>query len=452
MRRLLFNGVLLGTVFFYACMHTQAQQPQGPTMLVMADTGPYSMVERSDWRRYDNGKYIGHVYHEVRASIIPQAIDPNPSSPGVPAQNPRAENAAGQSLLYQGNFFVLEETLRDMRQSAQPVDAVIPVSFRIRTDGTITIDKDQGFPSLRGFPTFPASRVRPGYKWTAPGSRAVDPLHSGQPLIVPIIAEYEYKGTEWYQDVLVHRIFAQYSSRYQGASGRNTEAFTQLRDTHKVDILIRVEDGLPLFMRDSLDETYSWPDGSTVRFAGFTLTFGSGVVPMDKDEVVAILGNTLGIENVPEDPVLEPVLSSPELPPEEPPTGIPVTGLEHAAIDLVPVPEGVRLTVKDIRFVPDSSEFLAAEKPRLDLIAQALLQIPERSFLVEGHTAAAGSTDGDLELSIERAKRMVDELVSRGISPDRFIYKGWGSSKPLEDNATEQGRSRNRRVEITILE
>ncbi|MHB9292272.1 putative Peptidoglycan-associated lipoprotein [Hollandina sp. SP2] len=174
---------------------------------------------------------------------------------------------------------------------------------------------------------------------------------------------------------------------------------------------------------------------------------------MDKDAVVAVLGNTLGIETAPEDPIPEsPPINSPPPPAEEPQTDIPVTGLEHAAIDLAPVPEGVRLTVKDIRFVPNSPEFLATEKPRLDLLAQALLQIPDRNFLVEGHTAAVGSTDGDMELSLERAKRMVDELVSRGISADRFIYKGWGSTKPLEDNATEEGRSRNRRVEITILE
>jgi outer membrane protein OmpA-like peptidoglycan-associated protein len=424
-------------------------------MLLMTDAGPYSMVERSDWRRYDNGKYTGHVYHEVRASIIPQA-ETLPSGAGQAASRQPVEDPRGQSLLYQGNFFVLEETLRDMRQSAQPVDAVVPVSFRIRTDGTITIDNDRGFPSLRGFPTFPAYRVIPGYKWRAPGSRAVDPLHSGQPVIVPIIAEYEYKGTEWYKDVLVHRIFAQYSSRYQGGSAKNGPGFTQLRDSHKVDILIRAADGFPLFMRDSLDETYSWPDGSTLRFTGFTLTFGSGMVPMDKDAVVAVLGNTLGIETAPADPdpVPEPppVISPPPPLAEEPQKDIPVTGLEHAAIDLAPVPEGVRLTVKDIRFVPNSPEFLATEKPRLDLLAQALLQIPDRNFLVEGHTAAVGSTDGDMELSLERAKRMVDELVSRGISADRFIYKGWGSAKPLEDNATEEGRSRNRRVEITILE
>jgi outer membrane protein OmpA-like peptidoglycan-associated protein len=57
-----------------------------------------------------------------------------------------------------------------------------------------------------------------------------------------------------------------------------------------------------------------------------------------------------------------------------------------------------------------------------------------------------------MELSVQRAKRMVDELASRGISADRFIYKGWGGAKPLGDNSTDAGRARNRRVEITILE
>jgi outer membrane protein OmpA-like peptidoglycan-associated protein len=116
------------------------------------------------------------------------------------------------------------------------------------------------------------------------------------------------------------------------------------------------------------------------------------------------------------------------------------------------VPGGVRLTVKDIRFVPDSDEFLAAEYPRLDKIAQALEQIPDRTFLVEGHTAAIGRAQGEMDLSLRRAKRMVDELVSRGISASRFLYKGWGGTQPLGDNATEEGRSLNRRVEITILE
>jgi outer membrane protein OmpA-like peptidoglycan-associated protein len=127
-------------------------------------------------------------------------------------------------------------------------------------------------------------------------------------------------------------------------------------------------------------------------------------------------------------------------------------GNANAAIDLASVPEGIKLTIRDIRFVADSEEFLPEERPRLDMIAQALMQIPGRTFLVEGHTAAVGRPDGELELSIGRAKRMVDELVRRGISADRFIYKGWGGTKPLGDNANDEGRAGNRRVEITILE
>jgi outer membrane protein OmpA-like peptidoglycan-associated protein len=184
-----------------------------------------------------------------------------------------------------------------------------------------------------------------------------------------------------------------------------------------VDILIRVEDGLPVFMRDDLDEIYTIADGSTVQFKGFTLTFGEGIVPMDRVEVIASLETVL------------------------PP-----------AIDLETVPEGIRLTIKDIRFSPDSAEFLAAERPRLDLLAEALKQIPERTFLVEGHTAETGQPSQEMELSVERARRMVDELVRRGISADRFIYKGWGGTKPVGDNSTDTGKSANRRVEITILE
>jgi outer membrane protein OmpA-like peptidoglycan-associated protein len=103
-------------------------------------------------------------------------------------------------------------------------------------------------------------------------------------------------------------------------------------------------------------------------------------------------------------------------------------------------------------FYPDSDELLPAERPRLDRIAQVLSQVSGRTFLVEGHTAAVGYPAGEMELSIQRAKGMVDELVHRGIPPDRFIYRGWGGTKPLGNNGDEAGRARNRRVEITILE
>ncbi|GHV79906.1 cell envelope biogenesis protein OmpA [Spirochaetia bacterium] len=361
--------------------------------------GPYSIVEKSDWSRYDNGKYTGHVYREVRASIIPQAMQQ-----------------------YRGNFFVMEETLRDMRQSARAVDEVIPVSFRI--DGErVAIDPpgdDRGFPSLRNFPAIPADAIKPGSKWTAKGKRAVDPLNEGKPVVIPLVAEYEYRGIEDYRNIPVHRIVAKYASRSEGQG----EAF-QVQGTHNVDILLRVSDGIPLLMRDTLDETYSWHNGSTIRFRGFTLTFGDGLVPLDREAFITRTKKST-------DPGIDKIAES--------------------GIDLAAVPEGVKLTVKDIRFEPDSDQMLAAERPRLDMIARVLKETPDRTFLVEGHTAAIGRPTGEMELSVQRAKGMVDELVSRGIPAERFIYKGWGGTRPLGDNTSDEGRRINRRVEITILE
>jgi outer membrane protein OmpA-like peptidoglycan-associated protein len=265
----------------------------------------------------------------------------------------------------------------------------------------------------------------------------VDPLNEGRPVVIPLVAEYEYRGVEEYRNIPVHRIFAKYASRYGGGfdnGGPDNQDF-QVQGTHNVDILLRVSDGLLLMMRDTMNEIFSWPNGgapgsaqsaagSTVRFRGFTLTFGDGLIPLDREAVITAVK-----------------------------TADTAIGLDpDAGIDLSSVPEGVKLTVKDIRFAPDSDEMLSAERPRLDMIAAALKKAPDRSFLVEGHTAAIGRPSGEMELSVQRARRMVDELVSRGIPAGRFIYKGWGGTKPLGDNANEEGRRLNRRVEITILE
>jgi outer membrane protein OmpA-like peptidoglycan-associated protein len=433
----MFKGLYFGVVIFCAASVTgYPQNPSGVVRLGMANRGAYSLVERSDWSRYDNGKYIGHVYREVRASINPRPI---------PGRN---------SFLYQGHFFVLEETLRDMRQSAQAVDAVIPVNFEISGDGTFHIAEDRGFPSLRGFPVFPAEAVRPGSKWTAPGERVTDPLNTGRPVVTSFVAEYEYRGIEEYRGIPVYRIFAKYASRYQenegppaGSQGRDFPAegpdLAGLQGSHNVDILIRCSDGLILLMRDSFDETFVWSDGSTLRQKGFTLTFGEGAVPLNRAAVITSLGNTLDVEAAPADPARN-------RGPEKNPGNLSFD--TKSGIDIAVVSEGVRLTVKDIRFMPDSDEFLPEERSRLDAIARALKQIPDRTFLVEGHTAAIGRPEGEMELSVQRAKRMVDELVKRGIPAPRFIYRGWGGTKPLTDNTTDADRSRNRRVEITILE
>jgi len=424
--------VLIGLFAFCAQIQAQTIHTSAPAVITMTGTGAYSILERSDWLRYDNGKYTGLARHEVRATIIPKQAE---------------RKTSNRTFLYQGNFFVFQNTLRDMRQNAQPVDAVIPVSFQLGENGSVVIENDKGFPAMRGFPSFPGEGVSQGVKWQAPGSRAADPLNLGNPVFIPITAEYEYRGVETYKDMQVHRLSAAYAVRYQN-NAPATNSYARVQGSHKVEILARVEDGFPVFMRDDLDETYTMADGSTVRFKGFTLSFATWVIPMDREEVIASLGNKLGIEKLP-DPG---AVVSPVPPAAKPPPTINPPGLPDSGIDLKPVPEGIRLTIKDLHFVADSAELLPSEKPRLDLLANALKQIPSRTFLVEGHTAATGRPAGEMELSVDRAKSIVNELVKLGIAADRFIYKGWGGTRPVGDNANDAGRSANRRVEITILE
>ena len=115
--------------------------------------------------------------------------------------------------------------------------------------------------------------------------------------------------------------------------------------------------------------------------------------------------------------------------------------------------EGVTITLENIQFEADSARLLPEETDKIARIAQILKSYPERDILVEGHTALAGTEEGRLKLSVERAAVVADRLIREGArTADRIVVRGWGAERPIATNSTEAGKSRNRRVEITILE
>lgn len=106
----------------------------------------------------------------------------------------------------------------------------------------------------------------------------------------------------------------------------------------------------------------------------------------------------------------------------------------------------------DLKFVPDSPDLLPAETPRIQKIAEMLeeiIQNDEFTILVEGHTADLGKPVGQMNLSIERTRTVMNALIHEGIPEKLFTYKGYGATKPIADNKTEEGRAQNRRVDIT---
>ncbi|MFH1283429.1 MAG: PorV/PorQ family protein [bacterium] len=90
-------------------------------------------------------------------------------------------------------------------------------------------------------------------------------------------------------------------------------------------------------------------------------------------------------------------------------------------------------------------------KASMDEVVKLLQAYPENKVLIEGHTDSIGSAKSNMRLSSKRAWEVYSYFVRNGINPNRLAPKGLGESNPIASNETSDGRSKNRRVEITIL-
>jgi len=86
--------------------------------------------------------------------------------------------------------------------------------------------------------------------------------------------------------------------------------------------------------------------------------------------------------------------------------------------------------------------------PVIDEVAGVMKSQPDLKLEVQGHTDGIGSKDYNQSLSENRAKTIVAALVAKGIDGKRLKPSGFGASKPVADNGTEEGRAQNRRVEL----
>ena len=78
-------------------------------------------------------------------------------------------------------------------------------------------------------------------------------------------------------------------------------------------------------------------------------------------------------------------------------------------------------------------------------------QYPKMKIEISGHTDNKGSDEYNQKLSENRAKSVVDYLVEKGITQDQLIFKGYGETKPIASNDTDEGQQLNRRIEFEIL-
>ena len=454
----------------------------------------YKFIERSDLRLYQNGRYVGLQSKIVSAFIIPSWTD--------------------KGLVYEGDFFIDQDTNRNKAQVALGIHEAIPSSFIINSDGNLTMLVDNGYPSFRSFPTFTSRKIQKGDIWEAKAMRAVDPLSKGIITKMPIYVRYTYTGDDNYNGEPVYLISAEWATRYN-MGGTTTyvdwggdKELNYAQGSHKATIIVSKATGAALVIRDTVDETFIYKDGNKYQYKGTISLFTEYPPAIDRSRLIAALKKMDLLDDEEAEKLLQrPVLKAtvdkddfwetvntsewvsggnPDKDKKDKASGDgkasdekKASGKSSSAKDTAAKTEklkkqieehqtksakvtapisvdnteaGIRLTIQNLQFKADSAELLPGEEKRLDQIAEILRLAEGAQFLIEGHTADTGYEAGEMKLSKERADSIAAALSSRGIGSERFICKGSGGKKPIASNDTSEGKALNRRVEITILD
>lgn len=119
---------------------------------------------------------------------------------------------------------------------------------------------------------------------------------------------------------------------------------------------------------------------------------------------------------------------------------------------IVPIEVGQSIRLNNIFFESAKAALKTESFPELDRVSEFLTNNPDIKIEIAGHTDNVGKADMNQKLSQARAKSVADYIISKGISRERIVAKGYGLSKPVASNATKVGKAQNRRVEFTILD
>jgi outer membrane protein OmpA-like peptidoglycan-associated protein len=282
------------------------------------------------------------------------------------------------------------------------------------------------YPIQRGIPSFPEESIEPGFTWRARAEEAHDLRDYGidEPLTVPFDVVYTYTGREVRDGTETAVLRVTYSTDKNLAGLRSptgpapTRIIGIVEMTYYFDVALgRVHDYV-----DQFYYVYLLNNGQHVEYEGTSKGKAVYTRPMDRAKVLEDVRKSIKEKQIPD------------------------TTVQADS-------EGVTISLENIQFQPDSDELLASEKSKLDKIAEILRRYPDRDLLITGHTALAGTAEGRQRLSETRAAAVGNYLLSLGVRDrTQMTFRGVGATQPLADNSTEEGRRRNRRVEIKMLE
>ena len=192
-------------------------------------------------------------------------------------------------------------------------------------------------------------------------------------------------------------------------------------------------------------------------------------VPDTNRDYLGLLGFQFSFGSPPAKPVEAPppAPEPPPAPPPPPPPPPPGDQDKDGVLDNVDkcpdTPPGVAvdafgctrkgsITLEGVTFEYNSARLKPESRTALDAVATDLKKYPRLEIELQGHTDDKGSDAYNLKLSQQRADSVRTYLLDQGVPAGQLTAKGYGESQPIEDNKTEAGRARNRRVVMYVLD
>jgi outer membrane protein OmpA-like peptidoglycan-associated protein/tetratricopeptide (TPR) repeat protein len=120
-------------------------------------------------------------------------------------------------------------------------------------------------------------------------------------------------------------------------------------------------------------------------------------------------------------------------------------------IPLQPIEINASIVLNNIFFPTNKFDLDPKSQVELDKVVQLLTENPTIKIEISGHTDNVGKVSDNFTLSNNRAKATVSYLINKGIPTARLTAKGYGATKPIADNKTEEGRAKNRRTELKVI-
>lgn len=318
---------------------------------------------------------------------------------------------------YKGKYYFYEKNV-NLNESFK-LKNIYESEFMMDEQGVMNVSPGILMPTIRSIPTFPTNDLKPGDSWSAVGEELQEGILDRDHIInFKTDVYYKYLG-----DVKIeNKDYSEFTIDYHVIHypKGDPEIFSITGFSH-MQYYWDIANFSPSFYNEEYAFMFTLRNGETVYYTGGSeskVDYVSDITNQQKQAIMNEISNTIP---------------------------------KNSGITVKEVADGIVVSLGNILFDINKATLKKEYEQKLASVTEVLRKYPQIDLAVSGHTDNTGTETYNQVLSENRAKTVSDFLMKKGIAPTRISYIGYGLTKPVASNDTEEGRQQNRRVEIKLI-